>query len=93
MGFAPKSHLDGGYGVSRVLNGLFQRVRMNGFGKADFGEIPLEIDGGRYPVYGVEGGFYRLLDMAFTTMNVEGDVAANLIIAKSVGEYDASRAK
>lgn len=34
-------------------------------------------------------GFYRLLDMAFTTMNVEGDVAANLIIAKSVGEYRA----
>ena len=29
-------------------------------------------------------GFYRLLDMAFTTINVEGDVAANLIIAKSV---------
>ena len=38
-------------------------------------------------------GFYRLLDMAFTTMNVEGDVAANLIIAKSVGEYDAAKAK
>lgn len=34
-------------------------------------------------------GFYRLLDMAFTTINVEGDVAANLIIAKSVGEYPA----
>ena len=33
-------------------------------------------------------GFYRLLDMAFTTINVEGDVAANLIIAKSIGEYD-----
>lgn len=33
-------------------------------------------------------GFYRLLDMAFTTINVEGDVAANLMIAKSVGEYD-----
>lgn len=29
-------------------------------------------------------GFYRLLDMAFTTINVEGDVAANLLIAKSV---------
>ena len=28
-------------------------------------------------------GFYRLLDMAFTTINVEGDVAANLIISKS----------
>ena len=29
--------------------------------------------------------FYRLLDMAFTTINVEGDIAANLIIAKSEG--------
>ncbi len=38
-------------------------------------------------------GFYRLLDMAFTTINVEGDVAANLIIAKSIGEYDGSMAK
>lgn len=38
-------------------------------------------------------GFYRLLDMAFTTINVEGDVAANLMIAKSVGEYDGSMAK
>ena len=36
-------------------------------------------------------GFYRLLDMAFTTINVEGDVAANLIIAKSIGEYDAKK--
>ena len=26
--------------------------------------------------------FYRLLDMAFTTINVQGDVAANMIIAK-----------
>ena len=34
-------------------------------------------------------GFYRLLDMAFTTINVEGDVAANLMIAKSIGEYSA----
>ena len=38
-------------------------------------------------------GFYRLLDMAFTTINVEGDVAANLIIAKSIGEYDTANAK
>ena len=38
-------------------------------------------------------GFYRLLDMAFTTINVEGDVAANLIIAKSIGEYDPANAK
>ena len=37
-------------------------------------------------------GFYRLLDMAFTTINVEGDVAANLMIARSIGEYDGSRA-
>lgn len=38
-------------------------------------------------------GFYRLLDMAFTTVNVEGDVAANLIIAKSIGDYDAPKAQ
>lgn len=31
---------------------------------------------------------YRLLDMAFTTINVEGDIAANLIIAKSEGLWD-----
>ncbi len=37
-------------------------------------------------------GFYRLLDMAFTTINVEGDVAANLIISKSIGEYDGAAA-
>ena len=37
-------------------------------------------------------GFYRLLDMAFTTINVEGDVAANLIISRSIGEYDAPKA-
>ena len=37
-------------------------------------------------------GFYRLLDMAFTTVNVEGDVAANLIIAKSMGKYEAPKA-
>ena len=32
---------------------------------------------------GPVAAFYRLLDMAFTTINVEGDIAANLIIAKS----------
>lgn len=43
--------------------------------------LPLDLMG---PI----SGFYRLLDMAFTTVNVEGDVAANLMIAKSIGEYD-----
>ena len=38
--------------------------------------LPLDLMG---PI----AAFYRLLDMAFTTINVEGDVAANLIIAKS----------
>ncbi len=32
---------------------------------------------------GPVAAFYRLLDMAFTTINVEGDIAANLIIAES----------
>lgn len=36
-------------------------------------------------------GFYRLLDMAFTTINVEGDVAANLLIAKSVESEKAEK--
>lgn len=38
--------------------------------------LPLDLIG---PI----AAFYRLLDMAFTTINVEGDIAANLIIAKS----------
>lgn len=42
--------------------------------------LPLDLMG---PI----SGFYRLLDMAFTTVNVEGDIAANLMIARSVGEY------
>ena len=37
--------------------------------------------------------FYRLLDMAFTTINVEGDIAANLIVSKSEGLWDPSMAK
>ena len=37
--------------------------------------------------------FYRLLDMAFTTINVEGDVAANLIISKSEKLWDPSRVR
>lgn len=36
---------------------------------------------------------YRLLDMAFTTTNVEGDVAANLMIAKSEGLWDPSMSR
>lgn len=39
-------------------------------------ELPIDLIG---PI----AAFYRLLDMAFTTINVEGDVAANLLIAKS----------
>ncbi len=53
----------------------------------------LSIIGLPFDLMGAISGFYRLLDMAFTTINVEGDVAANLIIAKSVGDYDASMAK
>ena len=42
--------------------------------------LPLDLIG---PIAAV----YRLLDMAYTTINVEGDVAANLIISKSEGLY------
>ena len=41
---------------------------------------------------GPVAAFYRLLDMAFTTINVEGDIAANLIISKSEGLWDPSMA-
>lgn len=37
--------------------------------------------------------FYRLLDMAFTTINVEGDIAANLIISRSEKLWDPSRTR
>jgi len=36
-----------------------------------------------FDLMGPIAAFYRLLDMAFTTMNVTGDIAANLLIAKS----------
>ncbi len=53
----------------------------------------LSIFGLPFDVMALISGFYRLLDMAFTTINVEGDVAANLIIAKSVGEYNGAQAQ
>ena len=53
----------------------------------------LSIFGLPFDVMAMICGFYRLLDMAFTTINVEGDVAANLIIAKSVGEYNGAKAQ
>ena len=56
------------------------------------GAIFLSILGLPIDLMGPISGFYRLLDMAFTTINVEGDVAANLIISKSIGEYDAAKA-
>ena len=48
----------------------------------------LSIFGLPFDVMALIGGFYRLLDMAFTTVNVLGDVSANLIISKSVGKYN-----
>ncbi len=50
----------------------------------------LSIVGLPFDLMGPISGFYRLLDMAFTTINVQGDLAANLLVAKSIGEYDGS---
>lgn len=47
----------------------------------------LSIFGLPFDVMALISGFYRLLDIAFTTVNVLGDVSANLIISKSVGKY------
>lgn len=51
----------------------------------------LSIFGLPFDIMGLISGIYRLLDMAFTTINVEGDVAANLMIAKSINEYPAKK--
>ncbi len=53
----------------------------------------LSIVGLPFDLMGPISGFYRLLDMAFTTINVQGDLAANLIVAKSVGEWDGEEGK
>ncbi len=41
-----------------------------------------------FDLMGPIAAFYRLLDMAFTTLNVEGDLAANLWVSKSEGLWD-----
>lgn len=51
----------------------------------------LSLFGLPFDIMGLISGFYRLLDMAFTTINVEGDVTANLIISKSVGMYESPK--
>ncbi len=46
-----------------------------------------------FDLMGLIAGIYRILDMAFTTINVTGDVAANLIVAKSEKQWDPSMVK
>ncbi len=45
----------------------------------------LSIIGLPFDLMGPISGFYRLLDMAFTTINVQGDLVANAIVAKNIG--------
>ena len=35
---------------------------------------------------GFYSGIYKLLDMAYTTLNVTGDISANILINKSIKE-------
>ncbi len=51
----------------------------------------LSILGLPFDLMGPISAFYRLLDMAFTTINVEGDIAANLLISKSEKEWDGAQ--
>ena len=76
----------------RVTTGFGELDRVLGGGVV-LGASFLSILGLPIDLMGPISGFYRLLDMAFTTINVEGDVAANLMISKSIGEYDGSMAK
>jgi len=50
----------------------------------------LSIFGLPFDLMGPISAFYRLLDMAFTTMNVVGDVVANLMISKNEKQWDQS---
>ncbi len=50
----------------------------------------LSVFGLPFDLMGPISAFYRLLDMAFTSMNVIGDVIANLFIAKNEKQWDAS---
>ncbi len=43
-----------------------------------------------FDLMGPISAFYRILDMAFTTLNVEGDLIANLWVSKSEKLWDAS---
>lgn len=53
----------------------------------------LSIIGLPFDLMGIIAAFYRLLDMAFTTINVTGDIVANLMIAKSEKQWDVSMIK
>ncbi len=46
-----------------------------------------------FDLMGPISAFYRLLDMAFTTLNVEGDLVANLWVSKSEKLWDGDMAK
>lgn len=50
----------------------------------------LSIFGLPFDLMGPISAFYRLLDMAFTTMNVVGDVVANLMISKHEKQWNQS---
>ncbi|SKC53885.1 Na+/H+-dicarboxylate symporter [[Eubacterium] yurii] len=50
----------------------------------------LSILGLPFDLMGPIAAFYRLLDMAFTSLNVTGDLVANLMIAKSEKLWDVS---
>ncbi len=53
----------------------------------------LSLFGLPFDLMGPIAAFYRLLDMAFTTLNVEGDLIANLWVSKSEKEWDSSMVK
>ncbi len=53
----------------------------------------LSLFGLPFDLMGPIAAFYRLLDMGFTTLNVEGDLVANLWISKSEDAWDSSMVK
>lgn len=57
------------------------------------GATYLSIVGLPFDLMGPIAAIYRLLDMAFTTTNMLGDIQANILVAKSEGVWDGHPAK
>lgn len=84
-------HLSAGALILGVLIAVLMNMAAPGIpgGGIVLGASFLTIMGLPIELIGPYAGIYRLLDMIYTTMNVEGDVVANLLISRKMSKNDA----